>query len=361
MANLLEAQFAAFLPTFLTSLAVSVLIVMTKGHHLHRTAKTQAFLDVQCCHRYPTPRVGGLAVFAGGIVAAYLFKGVYGDFLWFALLAAGPVFLAGLLEDTGFKASPRSRLAASMLSGGIMVLLTGQTINSGIAPGIDLLLGFFFVSSIFTVFVTAAICHAFNLVDGMNGLAIGIALIAAVSLALIAASVGDYTVAAMAGGIGSAVLGVLVLNYPFGKLFLGDSGAYTVGFLIAWTGILLISRNPDVSSWAVLLTIFWPFIDTTEAVARRLRRNTPLDQPDRLHFHHLIMRLMTPNIDVEARPLLANPLTTLFMLPLVAVPALLGVVTAHDNRAAVLCLVLCILAYGAIRRSVVRSFRRGIR
>ena len=358
MTYLLEAQFVAFLPAFMTSLVASILIVMTKQRHIHRTARVYALQAVQCSHRHPTPRIGGLAVLAGGIVAAYLFNGLYGDMLWLALLAASPVFLAGLLEDTGFRASPGSRLGAAMLSGGIMVLLTGQTIHSGVAPGIDLLLGFFAVSALFTVLVTAAICHAFNLVDGMNGLAIVISLMAVLSLALIAIAVGDYPVAAMAGGIGSAVLGVLFLNYPFGKLFLGDSGAYTVGFLIAWTGILLIARNPDVSNWAVLLTIFWPFMDTTEAVARRFLRNTSLAKPDRLHFHHLVMRMVKPSLRTEAHSYLANPLTTLLMLPLVAIPAILGVLTANDNQAAIVCLTLCILAYVVIRRSVVRSFQQ---
>ena len=360
MAYFLETQFAAFLPAFMTSLAASILIVMTKERHIHRTARAYALQAVQCSHRHPTPRIGGLAVLAGGIVAAYLFKGIYGDMLWLALLAAGPVFLAGLFEDTGFRASPGSRLAAAMLSGGIMVLLTGQTIHSGVAPGIDFLLGFFVVSALFTVFVTTAICHAFNLVDGMNGLAIVIALMAAISLALIAITTGDYPVAAMAGGIGSAVLGVLFLNYPFGKLFLGDSGAYTVGFLIAWTGILLIARNPDVTNWAVLLTIFWPFMDTTEAVTRRFLRNTPLARPDRLHFHHLVMRRMMPSVRTGAHTYLANPLTTLLMLPLVAIPAILGVLTANDNQAAIVCLMLCILVYVAIRRSMVRSFQHNL-
>ncbi|MBR9842181.1 MAG: hypothetical protein GYB25_03405 [Rhodobacteraceae bacterium] len=358
MTYFFETQFISFLPAFMTSLVISILIVMTKTVHIHRTAKGHAGLEIQSAHLHPTPRVGGLAVLAGLLVAAFLFHDLQGDLLGYALLAAVPVFLAGLMEDTGFEASPKKRLLAAMISSLIMVLLTGQTINSGVAPGVDYLLDFFVVSALFTIFATAAVCHAFNLVDGMNGLAIGISLIAAVSLAVIALGVGDYPVAAMAGGVAAAVLGVFFLNYPFGKLFLGDAGAYTVGFLVAWTGVLLIARNPEVSRWSVLLTIFWPFIDTTAAVLRRVFKKVPIGEPDKLHFHHVIMRAIEANLRHHTSKKVANPLTTFVILPFVAIPAILGVMTAHSNLLAFVALMVCVAGYYVIKLSVIRHFKK---
>ncbi|MDV4146551.1 glycosyltransferase [Shimia sp. FJ5] len=352
-----ETHLTLFLPVFLAALVVSGVIVLTRSAHIHRTAKGHADLEIQSVHQQPTPRVGGLAVAAGLFVASCLLYEVYGNLLSLVLVAAIPIFCAGLLEDIGSYSSPRTRLYVAILSSLTMVVFTGQTLNSGLAPGLDQLLQVFAVGALFTVLATVAVCHSFNLVDGMNGLAISVASIAALALAAIAYSVGDFQVAAMSGAIASAALGVFFLNFPYGRVFLGDSGAYLLGFSVAWTGVLLLSRNPDVSSWAVLLTIFWPFIDTTAAVQRRVLKRVPISKADRLHFHHVVMRGLeaSPQLGVSKR--IANPLTTFILLPFVAIPAGLGVLTAQDNRLALLCLLLCVCGYFAIKSAVIRHFR----
>ncbi len=357
MTQVLEIELIAFLSAFFTSLLVSIVLVLTKAIHIHRTAKGQAHLEIQSAHQHPTPRVGGLAFAAGVLVFAYLLHDVTGPLLGYALVAVFPVFFAGLLEDIGVEASPRERLFATIVSSLMMVVLTGQTINAGVAPGIDALLDIFVVSVVFTIFTTVAVCHSFNLVDGMNGLAISIAIVASIALAVIALGAGDFQVATMAGGVAVAALGVFFLNFPFGKLFLGDAGAYTVGFLVAWIGVCLMARNPDVSCWSVLLTVFWPFVDTTAAVLRRALKRVSITKADNLHFHHIVMRWLAINSNSRIGLADANPLTTVVVLPLVAIPACVGIVTAHDGRLALLCLLFCILGYYAVRHTVMRGIQ----
>ncbi len=107
MTQFLETQYISFLPVFMTSLVVSIVIVMTRAKHIHRTAKGHGGLAIQSAHDAPTPRIGGAAVLAGLFVGAYFSQDMHGGLLWYGLLAAVPVFLGGFMEDTGFHASPK--------------------------------------------------------------------------------------------------------------------------------------------------------------------------------------------------------------------------------------------------------------
>ena len=118
----------------------------------------------------------------------------------------------------------------------------------------------------------------------------------------------------------------MVLNFPFGKIFLGDSGAYTLGHLLVWSAILLISNASNVSSFAILLVFFWPVADTGMAIWRRWKSGNPTDLPDRLHYHQLAMRLLEIRFFGKNKRHILNPLTTVLLVPLISVPQILGVV-----------------------------------
>jgi len=148
-----------------------------------------------------------------------------------------------------------------------------------------------------------------------------------------------------------------VVNYPFGRLFLGDAGAYTLGHLIAWIAVLLMARNPALSPWAILMAAFWPVMDTGAAVLRRIANRTPASAPDRMHFHHVVMRLILAGGASQHRLMVANSLATALMLPLFVAPGILAILTATNNALAFLAFSFCVVVYVAIRFGLVRSFR----
>jgi len=123
----------------------------------------------------------------------------------------------------------------------------------------------------------------------------------------------------------SAVAGFFLVNFPRGKIFLGDAGAYTLGFVLAWIGIAVLNAAPSVSAWAILLTVYWPLCDTLLAMYRRSRSKRDAMAPDRLHAHQLVMRSLEILILGRGRRNLANPLTTIVLAPFVAAPPLAGV------------------------------------
>ena len=115
--------------------------------------------------------------------------------------------------------------------------------------------------------------------------------------------VGDDLVFGLAVLYGALVLGFFLVNFPFGKIFLGDGGAYFAGFLLAALGVLLPARNPEVSAWAAILICAYPVIETLASMRRKARRKGhSVGQPDRVHFHMLAHRRYARRIVAGARP-----------------------------------------------------------
>ena len=145
---------------------------------------------------------------------------------------------------------------------------------------------------LFTIFATVGVVNAFNLIDGLNGLSSFVTVSVAVSLSIISFQSENTQISIFLVLMVAAVLGFLVLNFPLGKIFLGDGGAYAMGHLLVWSAIILINGSTDVSAFSILLVFFWPVADTGLAIWRRWKLGNPPDRPDRLHFHQLAMRFL---------------------------------------------------------------------
>ncbi|MFN4098754.1 MAG: MraY family glycosyltransferase [Pararhodobacter sp.] len=320
------------------ALACGILIAKTRSSW-HRLTRRGDLMAVQAAHVTPTPRLGGVAVFGALLVAVVLVLPAWNS-LWLALpLAVFPLFLSGAIEDLGYPVAPAGRLGAALLSAALAVWLTGTWIEATGVPGLDLLLAWAPLAMLITVIAASTIAHAFNLIDGLNGLAGFTALMAAVGIGGTAMLVGDTEVAAFALVLGAAVLGFLVFNYPFGRIFFGDAGAYSVGFLLAFLGITLAARHADVTPLAMMLMVFWPLADLSLAIYRRRRNNMPVSMPDRLHFHQFVMRGLEIAVFGRARRRLTNPVATAVMLPFIAAPVVAGVLLHAQPLGAGLALV----------------------
>ena len=252
------------------------------------------------------------------------------------ILSAAPVFSVGLAEDLGFDMSPRARLIASAVSGFVAILIFKVWLDSLGIPGVDTLLTFAPFGILFTIFATVGVVNAFNLIDGLNGLSSYVTVSVAVSLSVIAFQSGNTQISIFLVLMVAAVLGFMVLNFPMGKIFLGDGGAYALGHLLVWSAIILSSSASEVSAFAILLVFFWPVADTGLAIWRRWKLGNPTDRPDRLHFHQLAMRFLEIRFFGREQRVFANPVATLTLMPLISVPQILGVLCWDDFKASVL-------------------------
>jgi UDP-N-acetylmuramyl pentapeptide phosphotransferase/UDP-N-acetylglucosamine-1-phosphate transferase len=207
-------------------------------------------------------------------------------------------------------------------------------------PGLEIVTSYLVLSVLLTILVSAGISHAFNLIDGLNGLAIGISLLTGLGLGGIAYSVGDYTLSSICWVLVASLAGILVFNFPFGKIFLGDAGAYSLGHIFVWIGILILNRNPEVQPFAILLIFFWPTADMLFSIYRRYRSNRPIDQPDRLHYHQLVMRAVELVFLSRKLRKLTNPLATFIILPLAAAPVVTAFFVWSNNKNAIFAFIL---------------------
>ncbi len=251
-------------------------------------------------HKNPTPRIGGLAIYLAFLITGLLFllegKPFSKDFLMF-VISGIPVFISGIAEDITKRISPRWRLIASFISGFLFFIFFNASINRVDIPLLDVIFGLYIFSVAFTVFAIAGVSHAFNIIDGFNGLAAGVAILIYCAYAYVSFLHNDYFLLYLSMTAIASTLGFFLWNYPFGQIFLGDGGAYFLGFTAASIGVLLISKYPDVSPWFVLMLVLYPVWETVFSIYRkRFLRGMSPSLPDSVHFHMLIYRRITKNL-----------------------------------------------------------------
>lgn len=279
-----------------SSAAVCAVLVATQRWH-GRLSLDHDLAGVQKLHVVPVPRVGGLGLLFGlmvGVVAGYWSGGSTYPTTLLMLICAAPVFMAGLIEDLTKKVSVNTRLLASFVSAALGVWLLDARLLDVDTPGLDALLTYPVISVLFTVFAVGGVTHSINIIDGLNGLAAGVVSIMLAGLAAMAWMHGDLLVMKLCLWGMAAMGGFLLLNYPFGRIFLGDGGAYLAGFWVAECAVLLMFRNPEVSTWAVLLACIYPVWETAFSMyRRRVVDRVRTGQPDMSHLHQLMFNRLT--------------------------------------------------------------------
>lgn len=305
--------FLAGLASFITC----VLLVTTKKWHGSLSMDTTDGL--QKFHTNPTPRIGGIAiaigVFVGYAVSSHGIAAAEKRAILSAILLAGmPAFIFGLLEDVTKKVSVKTRLLATMASGVLGWGITGISLTHVDVWGIDWLLGFTLVSVIFTAFAVGGVANAINIIDGFNGLTAGTALIMLAAFGFIARQVGDIPLAFTCLIIAGSVLGFFLVNWPVGKIFLGDGGAYFLGFTLAWIAVILPERNASVSPWSCLLICCYPIMEVAFSFIRKsLREGYHPSQPDGVHLHMLANKRWAKKLFHNFSKPIQNGLTSPFL------------------------------------------------
>lgn len=278
---------------FFSSLLLILLII--RYRHLHEHLSGDHDLSgPQKFHQGSIPRIGGLGIYAAlwaANLVAYFKDPSLAVFLSLILVSALPVSATGLAEDITKRIGVKARLVAGFLSGALLLyFFTITSISIGVW-GLDTLLLNVWVAVIFLCIACAGLANAYNIIDGFNGLASMVAVISTAAIAFVAFKVGDLQLVYLALILIAAITGFFVWNYPKGLIFLGDGGAYLIGFVIAALSILLVHRNPTVSPWFALLVNAYPIFETLFTIWRRsVHQGKSAGLPDGAHFHSLIYR-----------------------------------------------------------------------
>ncbi|MEA3419663.1 MAG: glycosyltransferase [Campylobacterota bacterium] len=291
--------------TLITSFVIQIIVIYLSHKHdffidSHTDEKPQNF------HTFSTPRAGGI-----GIVVAMLSL-LLTPLGWKLFLSVLLAFASGIVEDFHLSVKPKTRLLLQFVAATGAVLLTHSVVTY-LGFGIYLP---YWLGVVFSIFAIIGMMNAVNIIDGFNGLASGIILLILLSFGLVSDKVGDTQILAIIVVTASAVFGFFLLNFPKGKIFLGDGGAYLLGFMAALTGIFLAGNYEKVSPWFILAVLIYPAWEVLFSVYRKMKAGRSPLEPDPYHMHMLIYRHVTHN----------NPLTAVVILagvgPFILLPAL---------------------------------------
>lgn len=346
-------EMSKFILVFLLSFGVCALLVAARRLYMPLLRARDDLGARQALHRDITPRLGGLGIMLGAAVAMLSIPQSLTTLFGLFALSLFPVVLTGLAEDLGYRISPRGRLVAAMGSSLIMVAALNIWI---VATGVwvfDIAFQLAVVAIPATIIWSTGICHGFNLIDGVNGLASGLGIVIAAGLWWIASSNGQTALALVSFALIPALLGFIVFNWPFGRIFLGDAGAYGIGHMLVWMSILLVWYVPDATLMGVSLMFFWPVADTFLAIWRRRQQGKPVDIPDRMHFHQLTYRLLAQITGNRLSPRSVNSLTGFVILPFASLPVLAAVML-YDNP------YLALAMWGTLGAAFVLSYLWGV-
>jgi len=317
--------FYGFMLSFLATLFV-----------MYLSSKYAFFIDdgtsekPQNFHTKSTPRSGGIGILIG--IMPLLLSGFGVKFLLPTLLA----FASGIFEDFHNSLSPKTRLILQFIAASLAVWQTGAVVTY---LGLGIYLPYY-IGIVFSIFAIVGMMNAINIIDGFNGLASGVILLILGSFSIISYAHHNSELFNIITIISGSTLGFFVLNFPKGKIFLGDGGAYMLGFIVALLGIFLAGNYEDISPWYIIAIFIYPVWEVLFSIIRKLSIGHSPMEPDSCHMHMLIYRQITKN----------NPLTTLFILTALLPNMLLSTLYAHSSIVNIVIILYFITVYTLLYR-----------
>lgn len=313
-------NFFTIIGLFSVSLILGLAVIAAARHY---NLGADLTVGVQRAHSHWVPRLGGVQIFV--TLTLWILLGLHeleeehgaAAGLW--VLCLLPAFAVGLLEDLTQRVGAWARLLTTMFGAGVAFYL----INVQVARlGIPLLDGWLaswpLLSLAVTMLFVGGGAHALNIIDGYNGLASSFAIVVLFAILVVAGRVHDFELMYLSVGTLCATAGFFVLNFPHGRIFLGDGGAYTLGTVIGFLLAILVARHPVVSPMFAAVLLVYPVWELLfSSYRRRILRGTPAMRPDASHLHTLVhKRLVRSHLaeNMPGRKILMNSATTLYML-----------------------------------------------
>lgn len=275
---------------FMTALFAALLMIP----YLQRWALERGEVDVpDACkvHTAVIPRLGGIAVFTSFLFSLLVFAEM--TQAQRGILAGGlVVFVTGLVDDLGGLTPWRKFLGE--IGGCLLAVVVGRLYLTHLGD----LFGFgpvilpLWLAIPFTVFAVVGVINAVNLIDGLDGLAGGVSVIALTAFLTLAWADGNAGVIALCAGLLGSLLGFLKYNFYPTRIFMGDAGSLTVGYVLGFLAVLLTQgQKANISPMAPVLILGAPILDTLWVMVRRSLRGGSPFAPDRTHVHHKFLDL----------------------------------------------------------------------
>lgn len=312
----------AILPWILISLVLNGLVVFAWHNKLYRHINLKKYQGIQRIHVNEVPRLGGLIFVLS--LAGYLLSASNTDSIFILkqiLYFSIPVLLVSLKEDFFHNVDPALRLIALLLTAWLF-----RAFYMGTFPSLE---NITFVNklillpggiALFYSLGIVSIANGMNLIDGVNGLCVSVGLSCLSTLLLLAHRTEDATIFMALSSLIIFLIPFLLFNYPYGKIFLGDLGAYSLGIFLSLMTIIFFGRHPEISPWGGLLVLIYPASEVAFSFLRRVIKGKSAFDPDTDHLHLKLFFYFKsrPQFKKIANPLVALSLSLLWLYPLIA-------------------------------------------
>ena len=344
------------IPFTITAVLTALIISLPKKW----TANEFDTIGMQKFHKNPVPHIGGALLFTGFFIGLWFLPAAQ-EIRLLLLVASLPVFIAGIAEDCTGKIGPTLRMIAALLSITIAFFYLDIGIRSLNFAWPDYLLSNFnFLSLLFTLLVVGGLINAINIIDGYNGLMAGYSVLALLAIAYVSNILGDGLVFQLSLTLTASLAGFFVFNFPLGKIFMGDGGAYFVGLIMAVIGLMLGIRNDEVSHWFILLLFIYPLYETAFSIYRKaIVRGTSVSQPDGYHLHMLIYKRVVKCKKFKNNTVVCNSLTSPFLWVLSLFSIIPAVIWFNNQTMLIVWAFVFMLIYTIIYRRIMHfKFKR---
>jgi UDP-GlcNAc:undecaprenyl-phosphate GlcNAc-1-phosphate transferase len=289
----------------------------------YRNLGLKTYHAIQRIHLNETPRLGGL-IFILSLASFVAFsntnQGI--QLLKIILICLIPIIFMGIKEDLFHNVEPAIRLLALLLVGCLFrAQFTGPLPILTDIPFIGKLLLLQGGISIFYILSMVAVANGMNLIDGVNGLCGAVALSILSALLFLSYKTVDITMLSLIFSVILLIIPFMLINYPYGRIFLGDLGAYSLGLILSMFTIILFGRHPEISPWGAVLILIYPATEVVFSLLRRVVRGVSIYHADTAHLHLKLFHFFRPQPHYKkiANALVTPALSVLWLFPLLAI------------------------------------------
>ena len=283
----------------------------------------KSYQAIQRIHLNETPRLGGLVFILSLIAyAMYCPNNESIQLLKLIVICLIPIIVIGVKEDIFQNVEPLIRLLSLLFVGWLFrAQFTGPLPHIADVPLIGKLFTLQGGVSFFYILSMAAVANGMNFIDGVNGLCGAVALSILGALLFLSYKTTDVVMLSTIFSVILILIPFLIFNYPYGKIFLGDLGAYSLGLIISMLTIILFGRHPEISPWGAVLILIYPATEVVFSLLRRALKGASIFHADTAHLHLKFFHFFRPQSAYKkiANALVTPILSPLWLFPLIAI------------------------------------------
>jgi UDP-N-acetylmuramyl pentapeptide phosphotransferase/UDP-N-acetylglucosamine-1-phosphate transferase len=303
-------------------LALNIGVAYLWHKKFYRNLGLKTYKAIQRIHLNETPRLGGL-IFILSLVSFVAFSNTNESIqlLKIILICLIPIIFMGVKEDLFHNVEPAIRLLALLFVGWLFrAQFTGPFPILTDTPFIGKLLLLQGGISIFYILCMVAVANGMNLIDGVNGLCGAVSLSILSALLFLSYKTADITMLSLIFSVILLIIPFMLMNYPYGLIFLGDLGAYSLGLIVSMLTIILFGRHPEISPWEAVLILIYPATEVVFSLLRRMLRGVSIYHADKEHLHLKLFIFFRSQLHYKkiANALVTPVITGLWLFPSLA-------------------------------------------